>query len=249
LGGTVFSSSVDTISWSRISSEYFHSGYGIASIDTNIFIATQHGIYMYGGDTTWLPRNIGLPVDDTTYLSSCLMTTIDTLLFVYIIPYTQPKGIYVSSDKGEKWVRINDSSFSDYYVTTIAANEDYLFTGTQNGSWRVQISKIVTSVKQDIYKQPSGFYLYQNYPNPFNPSTTIAYQLLKEGFVTLKIYNILGCEVAALVTDYEQPGNYQVTFNAENLASGVYIYQLKVSSNKTEGISNYSNAKKLLLLK
>ena len=83
--------------------------------------------------------------------------------------------------------------------------------------------------------------LAQNYPNPFNPSTIIKYQLPKDGFVTLKVYDILGREVKTLVNEYQSKGRYDVIFNAENLASGIYIYQLRSGS----FIAN----KKLLLMK
>lgn len=83
--------------------------------------------------------------------------------------------------------------------------------------------------------------LSQNYPNPFNPSTTINYQLPKAGVVTLKIYDILGREVKTLVNDFKAKGRYSVNFNAGELASGVYIYRLKVN--------DFSSVKKLLLLK
>ena len=83
--------------------------------------------------------------------------------------------------------------------------------------------------------------LFQNYPNPFNPSTTISFQMPKDGFVTLKIYDILGKEVTTLVNEFKTTGKYNVQFNASNLASGMYIYQIKAG--------DYSNTKKLMLMK
>jgi len=85
------------------------------------------------------------------------------------------------------------------------------------------------------------YHLSQNFPNPFNPATTIQYQLPKNGFVTLKIYDILGKEVAALVNDQKTQGRYSVNFDASRLASGVYIYQLLVN--------DYVSSKKMLFLK
>ncbi len=83
--------------------------------------------------------------------------------------------------------------------------------------------------------------LEQNYPNPFNPTTTINYQIPKDGFVTLKIYDVLGREVAVLVNENKSTGRYNINFNASNLASGVYMYQIKVN--------DFVSTKKLLLLK
>ena len=86
-----------------------------------------------------------------------------------------------------------------------------------------------------------GFGLSQNYPNPFNPTTNINYNLDKPGVVTLKVYNVLGNEVASLVNEYKSAGNYNVNFNAANLTSGVYLYKLQVGAQ--------SVTKKLTLMK
>ncbi len=83
--------------------------------------------------------------------------------------------------------------------------------------------------------------LAQNFPNPFNPSTIIRYQLPKDGIVTLKIYDILGSEVATLVNEEKVAGKYEVNFNASNFASGVYIYKIQAGS--------FINSKKMILLK
>ena len=95
---------------------------------------------------------------------------------------------------------------------------------------------------------PSHFTLEQNYPNPFNPSTKIRYSIPaslnpSQGvtLTQLKIYDILGKEVAALVNKNQQPGNYEVNFDASNLASGVYFYQLKAG--------NFEQVKKMVLLR
>jgi hypothetical protein len=83
--------------------------------------------------------------------------------------------------------------------------------------------------------------LAQNFPNPFNPSTTIRYQIPQAGIVTLKIYDILGSEVATLVNEEKLAGKYEVNFNASSLASGVYIYKIQAGS--------FINSKKMILLK
>ena len=88
---------------------------------------------------------------------------------------------------------------------------------------------------------PTEYTLYQNYPNPFNPVTTIKYDLPNASEVSLIIYDILGRRVKQLVNDKQQPGRYEIKFDASNLASGVYIYQLITDK--------YINAKKMILLK
>jgi hypothetical protein len=88
---------------------------------------------------------------------------------------------------------------------------------------------------------PSVFSLSQNYPNPFNPGTTISYQLPVNGFVTLKVYDVLGNEAATLINEEKQAGEYKIEFNAANLSSGVYFYQLQTGS--------FVLTKKMLLVK
>jgi hypothetical protein len=87
----------------------------------------------------------------------------------------------------------------------------------------------------------TDYSLSNNYPNPFNPSTLIEYQLPKEGFVSLRVYDIAGREVASLVNQHQVPGEYSVNFIANNLASGLYFYHLKAN--------NYSSTRKMMLLK
>ena len=86
-----------------------------------------------------------------------------------------------------------------------------------------------------------SFELLQNYPNPFNPKTEIKYQLPLNGFATLKVYDILGREVATLVDENQPAGNYSVPFDASKLASGIYIY--------TFHANDFVQSKKMILMK
>ncbi|MDD3558424.1 MAG: T9SS type A sorting domain-containing protein, partial [Melioribacteraceae bacterium] len=80
---------------------------------------------------------------------------------------------------------------------------------------------------------PEKFHLSQNYPNPFNPSTVIKYSIAgQQEFVTLKVFDVLGREIATLVNKKQSPGNYSVTFDARELSSGVYFYQLTAGKAK-----------------
>ena len=88
---------------------------------------------------------------------------------------------------------------------------------------------------------PTIYDLKQNYPNPFNPSTTIAYQIPADGFVTLKVYDILGKEVASLVNETKLAGLYDVTFDGSKLSSGLYICRMNAAA--------YSSATKMMLSK
>lgn len=92
-----------------------------------------------------------------------------------------------------------------------------------------------------IYIKPVDYILSQNYPNPFNPSTTINFTIPQSGFTQLKVYASDGSEVASLVSKNLNAGTYNISFNAKNLASGVYFYRLKSG--------NFNSIKKLMLLK
>jgi hypothetical protein len=111
----------------------------------------------------------------------------------------------------------------------------------QSGFW-AQTVDLITSVEQIPAESiPKEFRLEQNYPNPFNPTTTIQFALPKRSSVTLKLYDILGREVAILVDEELPPGEYKVQFDAAGLASGVYFYRLE-----TEG---FVRTRKLMLLR
>jgi hypothetical protein len=105
---------------------------------------------------------------------------------------------------------------------------------------KLLIQDSITAVT-DRNEIPKTFNLSQNYPNPFNPETMISYQIPVTGYVTLKIYNVLGKEIATLVNETKQPGNYAVRFNGKDLASGIYFYQLQSGT--------FSHIKKLVLMK
>ena len=88
---------------------------------------------------------------------------------------------------------------------------------------------------------PDKFELYQNYPNPFNPTTKINFAIPKNGFVTLKVFDVTGREVANLVNEMKTPGYYSVDFNASSFASGVYFYRIESSS--------FIETKRMMLIK
>jgi hypothetical protein len=140
----------------------------------------------------------------------------------------------------------------------ISAVTEWLLTGLQTGnySWILrtidaayigspvatgEFSLFPVPVDEIIPNPPPGYYLGQNHPNPFNQLTTISYFLPQEGMVSLKLYNIKGEEVALLVNEKKQAGNYKVRLDAKNLSDGVYYYRLQGS--------DFSQARKLVIFK
>jgi tetratricopeptide (TPR) repeat protein len=135
-------------------------------------------------------------------------------------------------------------------ATTILSDIKNLNSNNVEVQMRIKIAEnLINAANKGMEKKanlvtenvPKTYGLFQNFPNPFNPETTIRYQIPKPGLVTLKVYDILGREVATLVNENKIEGSYDFTFNASRFASGVYIYQLRVN--------DYVSSKKMILLK
>jgi hypothetical protein len=153
-------------------------------------------------------------------------------------------GIVHSSDGGNTWN--TQRSDTAHYP---ALNS--LFFRDKNNGWAVGNSIILHTTNGGVAfvdsreLQPSRFTLSQNFPNPFNPATAINYQLPMDGFVTLKVYDILGREITTLVNDKGSSGTHRVTWNASSFPSGVYFY--RVSSISTNG--RFENTKQMMLIR
>lgn len=122
-----------------------------------------------------------------------------------------------------------------YKITAVDINQhESLFS---NIVWR--FGRLGKTISQDISN--IEYKLFDNYPNPFNPSTKISYSIKEEGLVTLKVYDILGKEIATLVNENKPAGNYEAEFSASQLPSGMYIYKIQAGS--------FTDVKKMLLTK
>jgi hypothetical protein len=114
------------------------------------------------------------------------------------------------------------------FVVSDASTDPAGGTVLRADALRCSLRQEATSVeKRDSENLPSSYVLRQNHPNPFNPSTRIEYAVPKAGNVSLRVFDMLGREVAVLVDGMVEAGWYAVNFNAQNLASGVYLYRLE----------------------
>ncbi len=123
---------------------------------------------------------------------------------------------------------LGPGSGSDFHVGSYALIDDLTFSG-------------VNAVGDDASVLPREFALEQNYPNPFNPSTTIHYSLPVSAHVTLKVFNVLGEEVASLIDAQQGAGRKSIVFSADNLPAGIYLYRLTAGE--------YTDTKRLILIK
>jgi len=151
-----------------------------------------------------------------------------------------------STDKSDNWEKIGfvKGKGTTTEIQSYAFNDEYLPAGKY--SYRLkQIDFDGTTSYSNIIEVdidlPNAFSLEQNYPNPFNPSTTINYQIPELSFVTLKVYDVLGSEVATLVNKELPVGNYEIEFDATTLPSGIYFYRLQAGS--------FVETKKMVLMK
>jgi hypothetical protein len=160
---------------------------------------------------------------------------VDMYLYDYNGSIIASAGTYGTKELLKK----NPLTAGTYYIRA--------YKSSGQGSYGIKFSNNditdpLTDVKKDETEIiPTSFSLSQNYPNPFNPATTIKYDLPQNSNVTLKVYDILGKEVATLVNENEQAGTYTVKFNANNLASGIYFYRINAGS--------FSQTKKFILMK
>ena len=145
---------------------------------------------------------------------------------------------YVKSIFGEVWFNNNWVS-SD--VDMVIQNPDGFIIGFLGANEVHGYYSSIVGVSEEDRQDPVSVRLLQNYPNPFNPVTTIKYSVPKDGNVKLTVYNALGQELAELVNKEIKAGNYEVEFNAKDLASGVYIYCIQAG--------DFIQTKKMILLK
>lgn len=153
-----------------------------------------------------------------------------------VFPYVAATGLEPLGD--------NDYRIHYVYLVDVVPGTS-LFAGGNSGSndsYWVYDSMDITAVSvDDELTTVSNFELAQNYPNPFNPTTKISYSVADQTMVTLKVYDVLGKEVATLVNDVKAAGQYDVSFNAANLATGMYIYKLQAG--------DFVSSKKMMLVK
>jgi PKD repeat protein len=160
--------------------------------------------------------------------------------------------IELSVDNGSSWSTIAESipntgayswivtaqDSSDQCLIRITNVDDALVTDISDDVFTIDIITGMEDFEQGI---PSEFNLSQNYPNPFNPVTLIKYQVPEVSLVSIKVYDVIGREIAVLVNEVKNPGNYQISFDSANLASGVYFYKMIAG--------DFSSVRKMNLLK
>ncbi len=153
---------------------------------------------------------------------------------------TNSNGVYVSNDNGTNWIQRNEGLIS-LNINAFCILNNYIFAATDAYSvYRRPLSELI-GIQPISNEIPHQYFLSQNYPNPFNPVTKIKFQIPKLSNTKITIYDILGKEVATLVNQELKPGVYEIDFDGNRLASGIYYYNLKAD--------DYIATKKMVLVK
>ena len=235
--GGIYYSSDGGINWEIVNSRHIRSIFFVNP--TNGWASGSDGYILY---TT----NGGVPVEFNSFTATYSNNTVK--LNWSTVSELNNQGFEIERRNNRaNWRLIG---FKEGYGTTTEIH-NYSFTDDLSGT---NSSKLYYRLKQVDYDgsfeysdivevdiAPIEFSLSQNYPNPFNPSTTINYSIPNAGIVTIKVYDVLGKEVATLVNEDKPAGNYEVEFNASDLPSGIYFYQLKSE--------RFVEIKKMILLK
>ena len=213
--------------------------------DTVRFNAENQTLYAY--DKTW----VGFKILNASVLSAHIFEWYedyeksDTNYYRWMTSGVKDSALYGTDKDGgvailstEKYALNPEDSVEVYFAMALGTDETTMLEAMAEAESKYTL---LTSVKRDDDVIPSVYSLEQNYPNPFNPSTKISFEIPSKETVTLKVFNILGQEVATLINNEMDAGKYTFDFNASSLASGMYIYQI------TAG--NFQATKKMTLLK
>ena len=169
----------------------------------------------------------------------------DTTVFAVTTSPTS-SSLMISGDDGATWQSIGEIPLTNILSVAIAGETFYL--GRVDGLWEASLSQLSTHVLVET-STAAAFSLAQNYPNPFNPTTTIGYQLSERSFVRLKIFDILGREVATLANGEELRGAHNVQWSGADVPSGVYFYRIQIRPTGGAESMGLVLTKKLLLVR
>ncbi len=151
----------------------------------------------------------------------------------------QTTAVNYSSNNGTSWsAQYTAPAGSFYHITKSRAGATLWGVRSNGGISRYGQTVGITPVSNEV---PAQYDLSQNYPNPFNPTTKINFAVPKSGLVTIKVYDVVGKEVATLVNEVKNAGSYSVDFTANNVSSGVYFYKISAG--------DFSAVKRMMLIK
>jgi len=228
--GTILRTTDGGSTWNPQNSGTTESLYDVCFVNSDIGYATyrydESILVTTNGGTQWNSQDIY----DGYYSVLSFMDNNNAVLVYYY-------GILHTSDAGATWTPQKIGTSNTLYAVSKVGNR-WIAVGAYGTILKSSFGEVAVRDKNEI---PTVFSLQQNYPNPFNPGTKINYSIPKESFVSLKVYDILGKEVVALINEEQPLGSYEVDFDASNLSAGVYFYKLQAG--------DFVQTRKMLLIK
>jgi photosystem II stability/assembly factor-like uncharacterized protein len=215
------------------------SGTTTGTVNSNAVHFNNSTTGMTGGTVLLKSTDGGSTYSTITSLGTGTIYGIDGYSTYYW--YIRGAAVYMSSNEGTSWTLAytGTGTLYDINLYTPAGGCPTGWAASSTGG--IYRMNIVTGINNNTTGIPTEYKLSQNYPNPFNPTTKISFALPKSGLVTLKIYDVLGKEVATLVNENRNAGSYIVDFNGASLSSGVYFYKLETSG--------FTDVKRMMLVK
>jgi hypothetical protein len=185
------------------------------------------------------PNNtLNIPIDTIVSWYSTPGATSYDFIMARSADFNSGSIVYNVTSITDTFYQVTNLTFNALHYWKVRAKNQYGY-GNYSEAWRFK-----TVLASDIDDQeliPSEYALEQNYPNPFNPITNITVKIASAGFTSLKIYNLLGQEVADVVNEELNPGTYNFSFDASELSSGIYMYRIVVNG--------FTASKKMILMK
>ncbi len=236
---------------------YIFYPYGLSSVSNDLFITWRHDTNSYIRYKQY--DAIPLPPPDLAVSRSgndhpqLTWTKVEPDINNFIIEKAYQGGWPFLAQTSTTSYEDTDEDYCPIgQLCTSGHNVDYRVKAVDNGNHTSDPSDVVTAhvlggypdkiiAQQTETITPAEYKLEQNYPNPFNPTTSIYYNLKDAGYVSLKVFNMLGQEIAELVNENQSEGYHSVEFNAFDIPSGIYIYQIKAGE--------FSGIKKMMLVK
>jgi hypothetical protein len=219
--------------WEQTTRPYGGSVNALATSGANLFAGMGGGVFLSANNgISWNAVNTGL-TNNTIYALEANRG--------YLFAATND-GIFMSSNNGAMWISAT-TGFGDRYnpnPLSLTVCGSYLYAGGR-GIWKRPLSEMTTGVNSIVEHVPDRFSLSQNYPNPFNPSTIFRFALAAKSFVSIKVFDVTGREIAVIVSEELPAGEYSRQWNASALSSGVYFYQLQAGG--------FSDTKKLMIIR
>lgn len=226
-GGGLFVHDLQTTNWTALNNG-LPAGPFVVSIEGNssdLFVGLDNGqvYHSVNAGANWIESDNGISgsiINGLALSGTSLLTA------------TSAGGVFLSVNNGGNWVAVNDGlTNTNIHLLFISGTTVYVVTSAGD-VWKRPLSEVLTVTGLEVLNDDNaaGFMLYQNYPNPSNGVTSIPFKLPVKSFVSLKVYDVSGVQVATLVEEVLLPGTYKFQWNTTGRMSGIYFYRLRAGS-------------------